>query len=319
MFAIAINALYSTLHRRGTTRQLAGASVICVISALLLLAALVWYNQRLSVEEAAIGSVEVGMVLVSIALWGWLLPLSTTIAYFLFTLPRISHDSMRLASALQASDPPGRRQSYHAPTNPAPAPTTPAPLVFGEDTAWGWLAYANGRLRGQQLELEQAVVKLGRGEDDDIWLDDDRVSPYHAELRWSRGSVPLANRNGPVRVNGQPIYAPVVLRQGDMFEIGVQCFVFAYAQHAHTLLEAGDALEHHRQRAAITPSPVSHNPVALSKPAQDDGDSYHTHDAYATVPSHSTVLPTPPVPLPPHSPLISGPVPLRLPSKPKKV
>ncbi len=77
MFAIAINALYTTLRRRGTTRQLAGAVVTCVISALLLLPALVWYDQRFSVEGAAISAAEVEVVFVYVALWGWLLPLCT--------------------------------------------------------------------------------------------------------------------------------------------------------------------------------------------------------------------------------------------------
>ncbi len=52
MVAIAINTLYTSLRRRGTTRQLTGAIVTCVISALLLLPAFVWYNARFNAEQA---------------------------------------------------------------------------------------------------------------------------------------------------------------------------------------------------------------------------------------------------------------------------
>jgi predicted PurR-regulated permease PerM len=54
MLAIAVNALYTTLHKRGTTRQLAYAIVACVISALLLLPAFVWYNTRFSSMQVTI-------------------------------------------------------------------------------------------------------------------------------------------------------------------------------------------------------------------------------------------------------------------------
>src|SRR6266566_7479361 len=75
MFAIAVNALYTTLRKRGTTRQLAGAIVTCVTSALLLLLALAWYDMRFSIEQAVISVAEVEVVLVYVALFGWFLPL----------------------------------------------------------------------------------------------------------------------------------------------------------------------------------------------------------------------------------------------------
>ncbi len=88
MLAIAVNTFYTSLRRRGTTRQLTGAIVTCVVSALLLLPAFVWYNMRFSAEQAALATAEIEVALAYVALWGWLLPLSVTIAYSLFTLPR---------------------------------------------------------------------------------------------------------------------------------------------------------------------------------------------------------------------------------------
>src|SRR2546425_8390951 len=75
MFAIAVNALYTSLRKRGTTRQLAGAIVTCVISALLLLPVLIWFNIRFNVVQAAIPVAEVEVALIYVALCGWLLPL----------------------------------------------------------------------------------------------------------------------------------------------------------------------------------------------------------------------------------------------------
>src|SRR2546427_3239542 len=82
MLAITVNALYTTLRKRGTTRQLAGAIVTCVLSALLLLPAIIWYNVRFSSE---LSTLVVGVMLVYVAMWGWLVPLSVTSIYCLFT------------------------------------------------------------------------------------------------------------------------------------------------------------------------------------------------------------------------------------------
>src|SRR5438067_12890573 len=58
MLAIAVNALYTTFRKRGTTRQLASVIVACVLSALLLLPAILWYNTRFSSVQAAISLIE---------------------------------------------------------------------------------------------------------------------------------------------------------------------------------------------------------------------------------------------------------------------
>src|SRR5579863_1682808 len=98
MLVIAVNALYTSVRRRGTTRQLAGAIMTCVISALLLLPALVWYNIRFGTEQAAITGAEVEVMLVHVALFGCVLPISVSIAYCLFALPRTSTASLHIPS-----------------------------------------------------------------------------------------------------------------------------------------------------------------------------------------------------------------------------
>lgn len=268
MCAIAINTLYTTLRRRGTTQQLAGVIVACVISALLLLPAIVWYNVRFSVEQAALPVAEVEVVLAYVALCGWLLPLTSTIMYGLFTVPRISHDSARLPN-------------HHPPVNVdakqgvAPSrPTTPVPFVFGKDTPWGWLEYRGGRFHGQRLKLTQALVKIGREEDNDIWLDDETASRYHAELIWSQGRAyitDLDSRNG-VLLNGQTIHGSTVVMQGTLLSIGVHCFLFEYAEPPATLAEQDDPLLRHARRAPNTPVPLSQDLLSLTKPSEPDAD-----------------------------------------------
>src|SRR5438128_304406 len=96
MFAIAANALYTSLRRRGTTLQLAVAIVTCVVSALLLLPAIVWLNVRFNNQQAALSLAEIQVALCYVALFGWLLPLCVTAAFCLFTLPRNTTTSFNL-------------------------------------------------------------------------------------------------------------------------------------------------------------------------------------------------------------------------------
>src|SRR2546425_2236188 len=178
MFAIAVNTLYTTLRRRGTTRQLAGAIVTCVISALLLLPAIVWYNARFNIEQATISVAEVEVALVYVALFGWFLPLSVTVSYCLFSLPRTSTTALHIPRQKRTRT--TRANTATALNPPRHQPGVAAPFVFGEDTPWGWLVYRGGRFQGQRLALKRTVVTIGRGEDNDIWLDDDMASRNHA-------------------------------------------------------------------------------------------------------------------------------------------
>src|SRR2546428_11581482 len=90
MLAVVANALYTTLRRYGTTQQLAAAIILCVVCALLLLPAVIWYNLRFSIEQAALSTAEIEVMLAYLALCGWLVPLGTTSVYYLFTAPRMS-------------------------------------------------------------------------------------------------------------------------------------------------------------------------------------------------------------------------------------
>ena len=73
------------------------------------------------------------------------------------------------------------------------------------------------------LELTKPVVTIGRGSANDLVLDDDSVSRFHAVLKQENGDILVADRgstNGVV-VNGTPISAETALRHGDRVKVGI--------------------------------------------------------------------------------------------------
>lgn len=260
MCAIAVNALYTTLRKRGTTRQLAGVIVACVLSALLLLPAVIWYNFRFSAEPGLLSLTEVTAVLIYIALWGWVVPVSGTVGYCLFTQPRDSNTSVRIPRHQKRST--RANTTAGAVVPPRRSPGVPVPFVFGEGIPWGWLMHRAGRFSGLKLELTRAIVSIGREEDNDIWLDDDTASRYHAELAWEQGQAYLTDNNSlnGVMLNGRRIRGSLLIKSGDLLEIGAHRFLFEIAESAGTIEEQDDPLLYH----------VRHSSPGLGNEAFDD-------------------------------------------------
>jgi predicted component of type VI protein secretion system len=78
-----------------------------------------------------------------------------------------------------------------------------------------------GLERGRVFQDLQAPVSIGREEDNDIQLNDDRVSRFHAKLQVDGDRVILTDldsTNG-TRVNGHPVQVRV-LQQGDLVSVG---------------------------------------------------------------------------------------------------
>jgi len=243
MLVIAVSALYTSVCRRGTTRQLAGAIITCVVSALLLLPALAWYNIRFSTEQAAITSAEVEVVLVYVALFGCVLPFSVSTAYCLFALPRTSTTSLHIPSQKRAT----RLNTATVLNPPRHQAGVIEPYVFSEEVPWGWLEYRNGRFQGQQLALKRTIVTIGRGEENDIWLDDDMASRNHAELAWDAGQVYVTDcdsLNG-VLLNGRCIRSAAIVEPEDQLEIGSHRFFFVRAERPTLPQEQDDPLTRH--------------------------------------------------------------------------
>ena len=138
---------------------------------------------------------------------------------------------------------------------PKRQPGVLAPFVFGEDIPWGWLEHRSGRFQGQKLALNRTVISIGREEDNDIWLDDETSSRYHAELVWDSGQVYITDcdsLNG-VLLNGRRIRGTLVVKNGDLVEIGSHRFIFEVAERPIPLAEQDDPLMHHARRLSIAP------------------------------------------------------------------
>jgi pSer/pThr/pTyr-binding forkhead associated (FHA) protein len=256
MLAIAVNALYTTLRKRGTTRQLAGAIVACVFSALFLLPAISWYETRFSSSQVTISVVEVTSALAFVALCGWVLPLSVTTVYCLFTPIRESNTSVGIARQRNHRKRTARGNAVEREASlPKRPPDEVAPFVFGEDIPWGWLEHASGRFQGQKLALNRAVISIGREEDNDILVDDETSSRHHAELVWDSGQAYITDCNSlnGVLLNGLRIPGTLVVKDGDLLEIGSQHFIFEIAEQATSPAEQDDPLMHHVRHLPASP------------------------------------------------------------------
>jgi pSer/pThr/pTyr-binding forkhead associated (FHA) protein len=269
MCAIATNTLYTAFRRRGTTRQLARAIVACVISALLLLPAIIWYNVRFASEQVVLSSVEIMVVLIYIALCGWFMPLGVTTIFCLFTLPRTSTTSTHIPRQNRTT----RANTANALKPPRHQPGIIAPYVFREDVPWGWITYRGGRFQGQKLALMRVVITIGRDEDNDIWLDDDMASRHHAELAWEKDQVYITDcdsLNG-VLLNGRRIRGTALLENGEMLEIGSHRFLFEKAEPSVPLNEQDDPLSHHSWHSSVD-LPTDSAEVASTQTPRDENN-----------------------------------------------
>ncbi len=242
LFAIATNILYSALHRRGRMRQLRRVTMLCVISALGLLPAIIWFNGRFTIQQTRLSVVEVIGMLVYITLCGWVVPLGITSLYCLFALPRIPPTALKLASAQPFTT------QYRPPRY---QPGVKVPFVFSQETPWGWLEYRSGNFQGQRLALKLAIVTIGRDEQCDIWLDDDMASRFHAELAWDNGHTYLTDcesLNG-VLLNQQRVHGTSLLTSNDLLQIGTHRFIFVEAEQKDLLCAQDDPLSRHTWRS----------------------------------------------------------------------
>jgi pSer/pThr/pTyr-binding forkhead associated (FHA) protein len=257
IFAITTNVLYSTLHRRGRSRQLARVTVVCVISALLLFPAIIWFNSRFNAQQAVPSVYEVVGILVYVAICGWIVPLAITSLYCLLAFPRSS-----TPTALNLGSMPQPITTYQAPRY---QPGVEVPFVYSKETAWGWLEYYSGSFQGQRLALKRTIVTIGRDEQCDIWLDDDMASRHHAELAWNNGQISLTDcesLNG-ILLNKRPVRGTVLLASHDILQIGSHHFVFVMAEQQEILTAQDDPLSRHTWRSTQDLQTAVNQPVLL--------------------------------------------------------
>lgn len=265
IFSIAANALYTALRQRGTRRHLTTAIIVCVISAFLLLPAIIWFDLRFSTKHALLSMLEIEGLLVYVVLCGWVLPLSMTGLYCFSATPRASID--------------GRKKHEERTTGTLHPPRYQvgvlAPFVFGEDAAWAWLEYGNGNFQGQRLALKRAVATIGRDEECDIWLDDEMASRHHAEMAWDQGRACLTDcgsLNG-MSLNGRRVHGTVLLHSGDIIEIGPMRFIFILAEQKETPTALDDdPLSKHTWRSSLDLQADSLDGIEVITTADAGGD-----------------------------------------------
>jgi pSer/pThr/pTyr-binding forkhead associated (FHA) protein len=257
VFSIAVNALYTTFCKRGTIRQLTGVIITCVVSALFVFPAMIWYNSRFIVHQEMPPILNVTLVLIGIAFFGWLLPLATTTTYCLFSRPRTSNNnttSIGIPIQEQLTQQ-TQMEQHNKPTSLLPLqhsqPGTIAPFAYEDESPWGWLEYSSGNFQGQRLALKRILATIGRDENCDIWLDDDMASRFHADLSWSQNQAYLTDRgslNG-VLCNGQKVHGSIALQDKDSISLGSHHFLFIRAEHKADPLADDDPLNRHTWRS----------------------------------------------------------------------
>jgi pSer/pThr/pTyr-binding forkhead associated (FHA) protein len=263
VFSIAVNTLYTTLGKRGTIWQLAAVIVVCVLSGLVVLPAMIWYNSHFVAHQEMPATINVAIVLAGIAFFGWLLPLGTTTTYCLFSRSRTSNSITNNSSngnnmtvRLPNQEQPSQVEQYSRPTNsllPLPhyQPGATAPFAYEDESPWGWLEYASGNFQGQRLALKRIVAMIGRDENCEIWLDDEMASRYHAELAWFQEQAYLTDcgsLNG-VLCKGQRVHGSIPLQDKDSISIGTHHFLFIRAEHKQDPLADDDPLNRHTWRS----------------------------------------------------------------------
>jgi hypothetical protein len=108
----------------------------------------------------------------------------------------------------------------YPPTLP-PTPVSPMPPA--------WLTIRLPQLPEKMYRIEKPVIKIGRQLDNDIIVEDKRVSRYHAQIKFELNGqftiYDLGSTNG-ITVNGTPHLRQHMLRSGDHFTIGSYDFNF---------------------------------------------------------------------------------------------
>jgi len=104
---------------------------------------------------------------------------------------------------------------------PTGAPLPPLPLA--------WLTIRLPQMGQKVYRIEKPVVNIGRQLNNDIIVEDKRVSRYHAQIKYQPNSqfiiFDLGSTNG-ITINGTPHLRQHTLRNGDRFTIGSYDFYF---------------------------------------------------------------------------------------------
>ena len=226
MLAAALLAVWALVYRRGTTRQSALAILICLACAAMMIFPVWWDLSRFAFFGSSLDDVEITVVLAWIAVFGWALPLGMLISYMLLAEPH-----------MQMETPAHTHTHTHSPQIEATlrlALADPARYVSvkTDGAPWAQLAVVNDEDNGaatRPMLLRKRLTLLGREVDNDIVLNDVRVSRHHAEIRRDHGRAVLLDygaTNGTL-INTQRVTRPTPLQPGDVLELGMRRYQFS--------------------------------------------------------------------------------------------
>jgi hypothetical protein len=127
-------------------------------------------------------------------------------------------------SSMLSGYPGGGVSNPNAGVYPPTLPPTPVPVMPP-----AWLTIRLPQVPEKVYRIEKPVIKIGRQLDNDIIVEDKRVSRYHAQIKFeSNGQFTiydLGSTNG-ITINGTPGMRQHTLRVGDRFTIGSYDFYF---------------------------------------------------------------------------------------------
>lgn len=220
--AAAALAVWALVYRRGTTSQSAMAILICLVCAALMIFPLWWEQARLQFLGSSLDDIEVAVVLTWIALFGWTLPLGMLVSFVLLAEPHTPGErpSPRRSPLLEATlrlslaDP----ARYHS--------------VRDDDAPWAQLAMVGEEQQtpgARPLLLRRRLTLIGREVDNDIILNDERISRHHAEIRMDHTVAVLRDydsMNGTM-INKQPVIQQAPLKVGDILELGMRRYRYS--------------------------------------------------------------------------------------------
>lgn len=92
-----------------------------------------------------------------------------------------------------------------------------------------------GPLQGQVIAVEEGGLEIGRSPENDVVIDDDGVSRFHARLLYDNGSLWLrdaGSRNG-LFVNDQRVADHRALKVGDVVRIATTAFEVRWEEPHH--------------------------------------------------------------------------------------
>lgn len=214
-------AIWALVFHRGTPRQSALAILVCLGSAAAMIFPVWWDQTRFVFFGASLDVAEVTVVLAWITIFGWTLPLGILTSYVALAEPHkpVERAAVKRSPQLEAAmrlaiADPARYDSI----NKDDAPWAKLAIV-GDDDSGG----------GRPLILRKRLTLIGREVDNDIVLNDERISRHHAEIRLDHRLAVLldfGSMNGTL-VNHQRVSQPVPLKPGDIVELGARRYLFS--------------------------------------------------------------------------------------------